>query len=76
MLGKHIIWVGMHQVSNAVKDLIVLFDCQTALGSKMLFVIVIYALLVRDLNELTNEVSGSSFQTHRIARLLESCSSN
>ena len=74
MLGKQIIWVGMHQVSKAVKDIIVFFDRQTALGSKIHFVVAIYPLLVRDPNELVNEVSGLSFRTHLIVRPLESCS--
>ena len=64
----------MHQISKAVNYIIVLFDRQTALGSKMEFVVAIYPLLVRDPNELVDETFGPSFWTHWIARPLESCS--
>ena len=74
MLGKQIIWVGMHYVSKAVKDLIVFFDRQTALGSKSHFVVAIYPLLVRDPNELVDETSCPSFRTYQTDRTLESCS--
>ena len=74
MLGEQIIRVGIHWVSKAVKDLIVLFACQTALGSKMHLIVAIYPLLVRDPNELINEASSPSFWTHRIDHPLESCS--
>ena len=64
----------MHQVSKAFNNLIVLFDCHTALGSKMDFVVVIYPLLVRDPNELVDEAPDPSFRTHRIASPLGSSS--
>jgi hypothetical protein len=70
-LGKQIIWVRVHQFFKAIKNLIVLFDRQTTLGSKIHFVIAVYPLLVRNLNEFINEASGPSLRAHQIACPLE-----